>query len=702
MTSFVEIKDNKEFLPLNSKRDVALVNLTRLKENLDKLPKDKPSVRSFERYEAKIESLLESLENASDAITDYFSNSGGDPLNDEEFHQYCNIATTLTGNIEIIREGYFDLLKSKGLLAPPVSAQDPSCPELLSALKALADSSGKHADATEKQALAAIQSHKTPVLPLPTFSPNEAKADPLAWTTFWSKFEHFCKNCVDEESKLGFLFSALKGDALKVIKGLTCSNQNYQVAVKLLEEEYNNPKAVKDMLILRCLNFRIKNNTDFSEYNSAIINLRVQISELSKNYDTDVSTGAAAEILRVVIHDALPGNILSMYQSLAGTERPSLQDFLSKSREVADRLTTKQKNKQKNNSCSKSSETPSTTKASSEAPLSTIPASITAVGKNFPTKRNPPRKKKTCFYCSSESHIASRCPKFPTVSTRMQVVRDRGGNPCKKCIISHDVGKPCLPCGFKACKDSKTDSEHGILACPMILSQLKTQAPVPESKVVKVTTQKKVCSVALPTLTAQIESSATDKSLTSVACLLDTAAQTSLIHRDVVERLKIEPFRQEFTTLVGFNMARPVAKNYDVVKVKLVKAGYSHKVTLSCLVIDKNPAICNMMGVCQLAKKLHKKGADIADARLLNQKRDVLTADILIGADYFMSVVCSNVPPTRLVGNYLLNTGFGQCIIGKIPGSTKLVDPTAINQLTVNHVATTSVEQEKLIHPGLF
>ena len=208
--------------------------------------------------------------------------------------------------------------------------------------------------------------------------------------------------------------------------------------------------------------------------------------------------------------------------------------------------------------------------------------------------------------------------------------------------------------------------------------------------------------MALPTLTAQIESSTTDKSLASVACLLDTAAQTSLIHRDVVERLKIEPFRQEFTTLVGFNMARPVAKSYDVVKVQLVKAGYSHKVALSCLVIDKTPAICNMMGLCQLAKKLQKKGADIADARLLNQKRDVLTADILIGADYFMNVICSKVPPTRLVGNYLLNTVFGQCIIGKIPGSTKLVDPKAINQLTVNHVATDTVDmKEKLLHPGL-
>ena len=49
-----------------------------------------------------------------------------------------------------------------------------------------------------------------------------------------------------------------------------------------------------------------------------------------------------------------------------------------------------------------------------------------------------------------------------------------------------------------------------------------------------------------------------------------------------------------------------------------------------------------------------------------------------------------------------MNTVFGQCIIGKIPGSTKLVDPKAVNQLSVIHVANGSVDmEEKILHPGL-
>ena len=97
------------------------------------------------------------METSSAAVSDYFTTSGGDTLNDEDFHQYRNTASTLTGEIEIIRKSYYELLESKGLLAPPISVQDPaSQTELLSALKALADSSGTHAAATEKLALAAF------------------------------------------------------------------------------------------------------------------------------------------------------------------------------------------------------------------------------------------------------------------------------------------------------------------------------------------------------------------------------------------------------------------------------------------------------------------------------------------------------------------------------------------------------------------
>ena len=208
------------------------------------------------------------------------------------------------------------------------------------------------------------------------------------------------------------------------------------------------------------------------------------------------------------------------------------------------------------------------------------------------------------------------------------------------------------------------------------------------SKAVTVTTNKRNCLVALPTLTAQIECLINDKSLQVVGVLLDTAAQQSLIHRNVVERLGIEPIRQEYTTLVGFGMSKPIAKNYDVVRVKLYKPGYSQKSAITCLVVDRPPAICSMTGISQLAKKLAKRGADIADTRLLNMKSDILQSGILVGADYYMNIICPNKPPTRLLGNYLLNTIFGQCLIGKISGSTRLTDAKTVSQLSIVNIAT--------------
>ena len=250
-----------------------------------------------------------------------------------------------------------------------------------------------------------------------------------------------------------------------------------------------------------------------------------------------------------------------MYQSLSKAEYPSLEEFLSKSKEVADRLISKHKNDQKN-SGSKSNNANNSANLKSTAtdvPISTLPTNVSAVAKTGPPKGRRPEKKRICLFCSSDEHISSRCTAHPTIETRMQVMKDKGKDPCNKCIIAHGPSKTCLPCGFRSCRDAKTTDKHGALACPVVLSQLKTQSPISETKVVKVTTQKKVCAVALPTFTCQLDSSVSDKSLTSVACLLDTAAQTTLIHRDVVKRLNIEPCRQEFTMLVGFNMVRPMA-----------------------------------------------------------------------------------------------------------------------------------------------
>ena len=380
----------------------------------------------------------------------------------------------------------------------------------------------------------------------------------------------------------------------------------------LLEKHYNKPNTIREKLLLQSLKFKVpKASSDLSGFVSSIINLNVYINELKLNHNINIlAENSGCHLVRAVLHEILPGDILDKYQSLTGSEYPTLEQFIANAQEVADRIARKKKNynKDENNSGSLNS-----TSQNSIDPNSTNPSTISAVN----TRPAKSFKPKACLFCKEQGHLSSRCPKFTTVRDRASEIRSqKGSDPCNKCLFLHKQSINCRPCTISGCTSQDT---HGALACPMILAQLNPNTSN-ISKAVTVTTNKRNCSVALPTLTAQVECSIDEKSLQVVGVLLDTAAQQSLIHRDVVERLKIEPFRQEFTTLIGFGMSRPMAKNYDVVRVKLYKPGYSQKSTITCLVVDRPPAICSMAGVSQLAKKLAKKGADIADTRLLNMK----------------------------------------------------------------------------------
>ena len=95
MATFDELQSDKDFLVLHGQRAAALVKLNGLKVVLEALPKDNPSVLALSRNEAKIDSCLEKLEEASDAVSDLFGRAGGDYLNDEDFKTYCDEETTI-------------------------------------------------------------------------------------------------------------------------------------------------------------------------------------------------------------------------------------------------------------------------------------------------------------------------------------------------------------------------------------------------------------------------------------------------------------------------------------------------------------------------------------------------------------------------------------------------------------------------------
>ena len=160
MSKFESLSSEKEFLHLNGKRSAALVELSKLKKGLEALSKDSPSMRSFERIENRIESIVDRLQTASEAVSSYFCKMGGDPLNDSGFDNYCDTETNIIGEIEILRESYHDLLKAKNLLNIVQPKPEVSQKDLVEALKSLADSTGKHAEATQAQTKASLHHHK--------------------------------------------------------------------------------------------------------------------------------------------------------------------------------------------------------------------------------------------------------------------------------------------------------------------------------------------------------------------------------------------------------------------------------------------------------------------------------------------------------------------------------------------------------------
>ena len=111
MSKFSSISKKKDFMALDAKRGAALVQLAKQSKALEKLSKDRPSLRSFQRIEKEIDGMLDTLKVASMEVSQYFINEGGDPMDDSGFDNYCDAETNITGEVEILRESFRDVLK---------------------------------------------------------------------------------------------------------------------------------------------------------------------------------------------------------------------------------------------------------------------------------------------------------------------------------------------------------------------------------------------------------------------------------------------------------------------------------------------------------------------------------------------------------------------------------------------------------------
>ena len=81
---------------------------------------------------------------------------------------------------------------------------------------------------------------------LPKLELHKFKGSVMCWTPFWDTF----KSVVHENSslskldKFNYLHSLLEGAASQVIQGLTMTDSNYDTAVSLLQERFDDPQSI--------------------------------------------------------------------------------------------------------------------------------------------------------------------------------------------------------------------------------------------------------------------------------------------------------------------------------------------------------------------------------------------------------------------------------------------------------------------------
>ena len=184
----------------------------------------------------------------------------------------------------------------------------------------------------------------------------------------------------------------------------------------------------------------------------------------------------------------------------------------------------------------------------------------------------------------------------------------------------------------------------------------------------------------------------------NINVLTDTAAQRSLISKDIVDKLKLKVIRHEPASLQGFNNNTPKKVMYKVVEIVMGKAGQK-PIKLDALVVKSLNSI-HMTGACEVAKRLDRKGLPLADFRFL-QNSDIIAIDLLIGNDYRNDVVSPKFLPRQEFGMALPRTIYGDYILsGRLPGPNAIItlDTKSINIITlynVNNIPTLRVQDHE-------
>ncbi|XP_066923479.1 uncharacterized protein [Clytia hemisphaerica] len=508
------------------------------------------------------------------------------------------------------------------------------------------------------------ESKRVPVK-LPRFVIKGFSGEPTEYESFKQSFTEAIDKHPDLSAieKMNYLISYLSDEALRCVKGLQLSHQNYETAKEMLEKRFGNKQLVISSHVKKLLDLEFIDSKNVKGLRNLFDKIETEIRSLDSLGCDSTTYGT---MLIPIIMEKLPQDIKlvlsrkfedvwkltdimnELEKELCAREKVSSEENLRDSGYTAQSLFVGRggnRNRNKNSGNSGNSDQ----KGKEKTDLLCIFCRRDHYSKNCDIITKPEvrksilMKESRCFVCMKTGHSAGKC---------------RKNWKCQKCQGRHNTSICCYqpsqdqekPQEDKDSKDSETKEPKKVTAN---ISYTKTANPV-----------------LLQTARAQV-SSTDEKKSENLRLMFDTGSQQSYISKEARERLKLRTVGKKSVNIMSFGNK---TENLELDEVDL--AVKNQKGTLSIYVRALVSDICLPLEdqVINLAQSKYKH---LQDLKLADQNPDnlPLQIDVLIGsADYWNFIGQKQIRSPN--GPTAISSELGYVLSGPVEGGGKIKSST--------------------------
>ena len=511
---------------------------------------------------------------------------------------------------------------------------------------------------------------KLPKLDLCIFNGNKLK-----WSEFWDAFEctvHKNQKLTNIE-KFSYLLSKLRDEAKLAVTGISLSNDNYNVAIRILKERFGNKQEIVDLHYKALLNVHSASNKAQS--------LRPFVNEIEKHLRSLEALDQSVEqqVFVSIIRSKLPEEVLKHLELKKGSQedwsivklREHLFEYINACEKAeinnSKSLEVKKKDQSKNEQATKQTTLNSYGGATAPNPLSSAEALLANPNENSKGQKQYSR---SCRYCG-KSHWSDECPTYQTIEERKAKIKGS----CYRCLKEGHMSKECK--GNKSCVYCGEFNVHHRSLCSKRFRKKKSQNEASDkaegSHAANMISEENVMVssgeiVLMQTAKAEVRSHDKAGSI-EIRALLDCGSQRTYITKKLADKLGLKKEMEEEIKVATFGSQDSKTMRMASTNLYLrLKNGQYMRLSASIV-----PLISDNIHRKQLDVKVVKNldhllcSVDLADT--IPKENETTTVDLLIGNDFYLDIILSHKIEVQ-PGLYLLSSKLGWILTGRTEEST--------------------------------